>query len=243
MILPKLLPGLAVFILGASLASAAAPVRILPVGDSLTDTFPGYRAPLFKQLAAAGYSVEFVGPKKNESKDGSLPAAALRHAGHGGFTIGPGPSVADGWTNGKGNIFDNVDAWLASQPDIVLLLIGTNEFFNIKDKQPGYSPNRDGGARLGALLDKIHAVSPKSKIIVSSILPVGWDAKFAKGINDALPGLVSTRPYTVFADLAKTTAFTKGDWSGDNLNPSQQGYDKMAAAWFAALKPVLDARR
>jgi lysophospholipase L1-like esterase len=221
---------------------SAAPVRIMPIGDSLTDTFPGYRAPLFQKLAAAGHSVEFVGPKKNESKDGSLPPAALRHAGHGGYVIGPGPSKGDAWSNGKGNIYDNVDSWLKSQPDIVLLLIGTNDFFNIVN-QPDYKPNRDGGARLGALLDKIHAVSPKTTILVSSVLPVGWDPKFAKGINDAIPGLVATRPYAIFADLAKTTAFTKGDWSGDNLHPSQAGYDKMADAWFAALVPVLAERR
>jgi len=63
------------------------------------------------------------------------------------------------------------------------------------------------------------------------------------GINDAIPGLVATRPYTVFADLAKTTAFTKADWSEDNLRPSQQGYEKMAIGWFDALKPTLAARR
>jgi lysophospholipase L1-like esterase len=224
-------------LLAATAAHAATPVRILPLGDSLTDNFPGYRAPLFQKLAAAGHAVEFVGPKKNDPRDG-LPEAALRHAGHGGFVIGPGPSKADAWSNGKGNLFDNIDSWLQSQPDLVLLLIGTNDFFNIVD-QPDYQPNRDAPARLGALLDKIHAASPKSIILVSSVLPVEWDKNFASGINRALPELVAARPYARFADLATTAGFTSGDWSSDKLHPSPAGYAKMADAWFAALAPLL----
>lgn len=224
-------------LLAACAAHAAEPVHILPLGDSLTDNFPGYRAPLFQKLAAAGHSVEFVGPKKNDPRDG-LPDSALRHAGHGGYVIGPGPSKADAWSNGKGNLFDNIDSWLNSQPDYVLLLIGTNDFFNIVD-QPDYQPNRDAPARLAALLDKMHAISPKSIILVSSVLPVEWDKNFASGINRALPELVATRPYARFADLATTASFTTGDWSSDKLHPSPSGYAKMADAWFAALAPLL----
>lgn len=235
----RLLLAAAMSLLAAAGLQAAEPVTIMPIGDSLTDTTPGYRGPLLEKLRAAGFDVKFVGPKKADpNKPGSTD-----HAGHGGFTIGPGASKADEWTGGKGNIYVNVDKWLTLQPNIVLLLIGTNDYFNIGKLQPGYSADKEGAARLGALLDKIHEVSPKSLVLVSSILPVGWNKEFAKPINEAIPGLVATRPWTKFVDLAKVTAFTKGDWSPDNLHPSEQGYEKIAAGWFDALAPILKANR
>ncbi len=216
-------------------AQTGMPVTIMPIGDSLTQSEPGYRGPLLAKLKEAGFQVEFVGPKKADpAKPGSTA-----HAGNGGFTIGPGASKADEWTGGKGNIYDNVGNWLKLQPDIVLLLIGTNDYFNIGKLQPDYKPDRDGPARLGVLLDKIHEVSPKTKILVSSIMPVGWNKEFAKPFNAAIPGLVATRPFATFVDLNATTGFVAGDWSKDNLHPSDQGYVKMADGWFNALKPVL----
>lgn len=211
------------------------PVRIMPLGDSLTQASPGYRGFLYQLLVGAGYKVEFVGSKTDKGK----PVGSPKHEGHGGFTIGPGKSKADAWSNGKGNLFDNLDAWLKAQPDVVLLLIGTNDFFNVGNLQPGYKPDQAGPAKLGALLDKIHALSPNSKVIVSSILPVEWDANFAKAFNRAIPGLVASRPFAVFADLNSKTAFRAGDWSGDKLHPSDQGYQKIAKSWFDVLKTTL----
>ncbi|MDD5349057.1 MAG: GDSL-type esterase/lipase family protein [Chthoniobacteraceae bacterium] len=225
----------------ASTASAqnATPTSIMPLGDSLTQADPGYRAPLFNKLTEAGFNVKFVGPKPANPK---IPGSTA-HAGFGGYTIGPGPSKADAWSGGKGNLFVNIDGWLKIQPDIVLLLIGTNEYFNIGTMQPGYKPDSEGPARLGALLDKIHAVSPKSTILVSSIMPVQWSKTFARGFNAAIPGVIVSRPYAAFVDLNASTKFAVGDWSNDKLHPSDQGYGKMADGWFEALKPVLSAHR
>ncbi len=210
-------------------------VRIMPLGDSMTEADPGYRGPLYQMLTQEGFKVEFVGSKKGDS----AKCASPHHEGHGGFTIGPGKSKPDAWSDGKGNLYDNVDKWLQTKPDIILLLIGINDYLNIGKLQPDYKPDLQGPGKLGALLDKIHEISPQSKILVSSILPVAWDSRIGRPINDAIPGLVATRPFVLFVDLNKTTAFVAGDWSKDNLHPSEQGYGKMAKGWFVALKPVL----
>jgi acyl-CoA thioesterase-1 len=210
-------------------------VRIMPLGDSITQADPGYRGPLYEMLTKEGFKVEFVGSKKGDP----AKCASPNNEGHGGFTIGPGKSKADAWSGGKGNIYDNVDTWLQIHPDIVLLLIGVNEYFNVGNLQPGYQPDRQGPEKLGALLDKIHEVSPQSKILVSSILPVGWSPKFALAFNEAIPTLIATRPFAIFVDLNKAVGFVAGDWSKDNLHPSEQGYGKLAKGWFDALKPVL----
>ncbi len=209
----------------------AAPVTIMFVGDSLTQNDPGYRGPLAEKLRAAGHEVRFVGRK----------AGITNHEGHGGFTIGPGPSKADDWSGGKGNIHAQLDDMLAkNQPDILLLLVGVNDFFNIqKDRDPEYDVNRTGPARLAGVLDKIHLLSPKTRVIYSSVLPVGWDPGFAKKYNAQLPALRESRPFAIFADLAAAVCFTKGDWSPDNVHLSKSGDEKLAKAWFIALEPLL----
>ncbi len=227
----KLALGAAALAVGAA-TLAASPVRIMAVGDSLTENDPGYRGPLATALREAGHSVEFVGSR----------SGTTRHEGFGGFTIGPGPSKADEWTNGKGNIHAQLDRMLANEkPDVLLLLIGVNDYFNIKN-DPDYKVDRDGPARLAGVLDKIHALSPSTRVVFSSVLPVKWDAQFARGFNRALPALAAERPFATFADLNTSVGFTEGDWT-DGLHLSASGNAKLAAAWFSALEPVLATLR
>ena len=74
----------------ASAASAATlpPIRIMPLGDSITAGYNvagGYRAPLYAGLTSLGYAVDFVGTQADNGA-GSLPDA--NHEGHSGLTIG-----------------------------------------------------------------------------------------------------------------------------------------------------------
>ena len=57
---------------GARLGEAAPPIRIMPLGDSITygtssTGTVGYRRPLYQFLVGAGYSVDFVGSQTNGS--------------------------------------------------------------------------------------------------------------------------------------------------------------------------------
>lgn len=227
---------LAAFALFAMPAIASTP-RILCIGDSLTDTSPGYRGFLYDQLKSEGYDFEFVGPKKGKAPDGG----ALDHAGYGGYSIGPGPSKADDWSNGKGNIMVNIESYMKSTPDIVVLLIGTNEFFTIGKLQPEHNADRDGPKRLAALVDRIHELKPEVKVLVGSVMPVEWTKDFALGFNGALPELFKDKANTWFVDTAKLAGFQTGDWSKDGLHPSESGYRKLAGVWAQALKPHLTA--
>ena len=106
---------------------SAGATTIMPLGDSITQASPGYRQPLQKMLKDAGIDVTFVGSQKGNATDWQDVCE-----GHGGFTIGPGASVADKWTGGKGNLFVNLDSWLgSSKPDYILLYVGVNDFCNL----------------------------------------------------------------------------------------------------------------
>lgn len=212
--------------------------RVLCLGDSITQANPGYRLYLYEMLKAGGYNVVMVGPQKEKAPDGG----SLDHAGFGGYTIGPGPSKADEWSNGKGNISAGIESYLKSDPEVILLLIGTNEFFNIGKLQPDLNPNRDGPKRLAALVDKIHELKPDVKILVGSVLPVAWDANFAKGFNTSAEELLKGKPNTWFVDTSRLVGFVKGDWASDGLHPSQEGHRKLAKVWFDALSQQTDPR-
>lgn len=216
----------------------AGPVRIMPLGDSLTAGEPSYRQSLLARLRADGLRVEFVG-----SQSGSTA-----HEGHPGFTFGPGNSKADDrMGSGRGNLYVHIADWIAAaRPDMVLLFMGANEFFNINHdgviRQPGYRAEEDGPRRLGALLDRVHAAAPAAEVVYSSVLPMRHDRHFADGYNRALPALAGGRPYARYADLARAIALEDEDWGPDGLHLTASGHDRLARAWHDALSALLKTR-
>ena len=80
----------------------------------------GYRARLYSLLAAAGYTVDFVGTLKTgrglvlQRADPNLPDTD--NEGHGGYQIHEIDAGIEGWLNA------------VEDPDVVLLLIGTNDY-------------------------------------------------------------------------------------------------------------------
>ncbi len=96
--------------------SAYSQVRIMPLGDSITEGVlgssddTGYRRALYLSLTAAGHSVNFVGSLAN----GTPTDFDRDHEGHSGWR-------AD-------QIRNNISSWLTTNPaDIILLHIGTND--------------------------------------------------------------------------------------------------------------------
>jgi lysophospholipase L1-like esterase len=197
-------------------------VKIMPLGDSITwgvgsSTSSSYRADLWSRLVGgAGLAVDFVG----SGQSGSVPDTD--NEGHSGWRIE--------------QLTASIDGWLATaQPDVVLLHIGTNDMnqnFDIANAP----------ARLGQLLDRIHADRPDATVLVAQIVP-SLDATVNARVNSynaAVPSVVGPRSYTRLVDLNST--LTAADLS-DTLHPNDGGYAKMADLWYAALEPVLGGGR
>jgi acyl-CoA thioesterase-1 len=209
----------------AGAAHSAARTRIMPLGDSITDGYEipgGYRIDLWRMLKARGYDVDFVGSLRNGPA--SLPDE--EHEGHSGWRID--------------QIRSSVDAWLRRyRPDVVLLLIGTNDV--LRHYRVGRAPTR-----LAALVDRIHADRPAAKLIVSTIPPTD-NALLGRHVaryNAAIRQLVQARAtpgrHIWLANGGGT--LTTADLA-DGVHPNRAGYRKLAAAWQAALVRVLEPER
>jgi lysophospholipase L1-like esterase len=197
-------------------------IRIMPLGDSITDGFNvpgGYRVELRKRLLADGFDIDFVGSMSN----GPDSLVDKNHEGHIGWTIELIANSANGW----------LDAY---QPDVILLMIGTNDM--VTDWLYASAP-----ARLGALIDQLGDRLPNAQLVVASITPTTveeWNRR-AVVYNAAIPDMVRLK-----ASEGRNVSFVNmngaldGGDIDDGVHPTAAGYDKMANAWHGALVPLLD---
>jgi lysophospholipase L1-like esterase len=207
----------------AAPAAAGAPIRIMPLGDSITFGTPhpaygGYRHALWTLLGNDGFSVAFVGSQRSAfGAKGAIPDPA--NEGHPGWTI---PQLKKGIDTNR---------WLeTAAPDVILLHIGTN------DIRYGYAAAAPG--QLAALLDDILGRLPRAHVIVAQIIPFrsGPDQDH-QSYNDAIPGIVAAKGRRVsLVDMQRVLA--PSDYA-DGLHPNAGGYDKLARAWEAGLRAVL----
>jgi VCBS repeat-containing protein len=205
------------------------PVRIMPLGDSLTygealtSTQGGYRNDLYDLLTNAGFNVDFIGTLSDTNNSG------LPDVDHQGL---PGARIDQ--------IQANIGGWLASveDPDVVLLLIGTNDIWQ------NYNLATAPG-RLENLIADIATKRPFAKIVVSNLPPRIDSSSFeAQQVtyNSAIPGIVAQqvalgRQVTLLDMHSVLTS--SSDFSSDGVHPSAQGYGKMADAWAPAISAVI----
>ncbi|MGI8683842.1 MAG: SGNH/GDSL hydrolase family protein [Acidimicrobiales bacterium] len=202
-------------------APAAPAVRITALGDSIAEGYPtgdGYRAALAARLTAAGRPFEFVGSRQQPPPGNP----ELRHEGHGSYRIDQVRAGVPGWLP-------------ASTPDVVLLMVGTNDLLGNYD--PAGAP-----ARMGRLLDAVAVASPTASVLVGSIPPIApeqCDCQAAvDGYNAALRRLVAERAEAGYPVAPVDMSAVDLSDLPDGVHPGDRGYAKMAEAWFEALETL-----
>jgi len=207
-------------LVAAGVANAATPLRVMPLGDSITlgvgdgtatGLQDGYRCALKAKLRAAGQEIDYVGSQT--SGPPQCPDGDIQHEGH------------SGWTTTQ--LLGQTATWVAAaQPDVVLLMIGTND---IKLRQ------WDGlTARLGQIIDLIHDTRPGTLVVVSTLVQYqtsdqptidAWNA-----YRDAVPVVAAAHG----ARVAYNDNVTRAELA-DGIHPKGCAYDgKMAWSWYFA---------
>ena len=209
--------GMAVTTTAPALAESNGGVRVMPLGDSITDGYNvpgGYRTDLWQRMASGGHVVDFVGSGFN----GPASLGDHDHEGHSGWRID--------------QLDANIVGWLrTSAPRTVLLHIGTNDVN--QDYDVANAP-----ARLSALIDKIRVNAPTVELFVAQITPESDATRESRvlAFNAAVPGVVAQKgPRTHLVDMH--SAITTADLA-DGVHPNATGYAKMAARWYSALQSV-----
>jgi lysophospholipase L1-like esterase len=207
--------------------SAADPVRIMALGDSITGSPGCWRALLWQKLQQTGYT--------NIDMVGTLPAQGCGftydgdNEGHGGFLV----------TNVAAQ--NQLVGWLSStHPDVVVMHFGTNDVWsNISTPQIL--------AAYTTLVNQMRASNPRMKILVAQIIPVAPTTcadcpARTTNLNAAIPswaaGLTTAAsPITV---VDQWTGWVPSTDTGDGVHPNDAGIVKMADRWYPAVKGALD---
>ena len=220
--------------------------RVMPLGDSITDGCCGentqsmgasYRLELFRLATKAGKKLTFVGSHGSGPNTVDNISFPKQQEGHSGWTI------ADG--GGRSGLQEKVVGWLnANPPDIVTLMIGTNDIdINLKVAE--------APARLGVLVDTITKTKPNALVVLARMVPTRKDDENqrVRDYNDAMPALVKTftdvGKHVVLVDMygayTKNIAF-KTVFLANDLHPSDAGYAEMANVWWSVVGPLLPAK-
>jgi lysophospholipase L1-like esterase len=214
-------------LLVAPAVNAAAPTRVMLLGDSITGSNGCWRALLWQHLRSTGYTdVDFVGTLRNTYCSGSFDAD---NEGHGGYSA---TGIADN---------NQLPGWLsATNPNIVVMMLGTNDAWG----------NRGTPAILAAysrLLGQMRAKNPDVKVLIAQILPMapsgcGNCNANVRSLNAAIPGWAATNstgrsPIRV---VDQYTGFNPAQDTVDGVHPNDtSGIRKIEARWYPALTAVL----
>ncbi len=205
-----------------------AAVRIMPLGDSITQAENGhnsYRRPLWQKLRQANFDVDFVGTFNTLFGGGQPPNADfdLDHQGE--------------WGREAFAVLPKVRKYAEDvRPDIVLLHLGTND---IRSTRFTLAETLD---TLGQIIDTLRQVNPSVTVLLATIIPSGDShAPRLQELAAAIPSLAA-RKNTAGSPVVLVDQNSGYDGKADNyddVHPNPRGEEKMAQKWFDALRPVL----
>lgn len=215
------------------------PCRIMPLGDSITfgigartPVFDqgGYRMELFRRARADGHAITFVGRQANGPMNIVNEPFPSAHEGYPGATI----------NDGNNQLANRVDAAIsASNPDIVLLMIGTNDVNGNVNNPPDDLRN---------LINQITSGAPEALLVVAQIVPTrtpgtntrvqAYNTSVANLVRESAAAGQHVALVDMFSAFVNDANFATA-LLNDDLHPNDAGYRVMAQTWYAAIEGVL----
>jgi lysophospholipase L1-like esterase len=203
------------------------PIRYMPLGDSITEGYPGhhggYRTLLWQLLVQQdGDKIDFVGSQSS----GPPELGDKDHEGHGGWCI-------DGPCGGRPDrdVAPRIQGWITQyRPDIVSVHLGTNDLNKGAD---GVETAR----RLDDLVGRIYAADPDVYVIVVQIIQGQTHAEQHEVYDAAVPGIAARYQAQgrKIAVLDMSPLLSMPTNFVDGIHPTPFGYDIMARALHPAV--------
>lgn len=200
-------------------------VEIMPIGDSIT-AGPYYRIPLVRAATEAGCPVDFVGTFNGTGV--AVPdadaALDLDHQAIGGAT--------------SERILGEVRGWMQeNQPDVVLLYLGVNDFYNGIDRDTTIQ-------NLESIVEELRSGNRDVTILLAQIMPA---VAVEDGVAalDAEIVLLAQRLGTSASSIKVVDLASGVDIDADlvdGVHPNDQQSEEMAKRWADALQEVLGDR-
>jgi lysophospholipase L1-like esterase len=215
--------------------------KIMPFGDSITDGYTvrgGYRIPFFQGAHQEGKQFTFVGSMTNGPATVDGVAFPQHHEGHSAHTMYDAPNAPIPRQGIAGYVKTSIPTY---KPDIVLLMIGTNDVDGDVDL-----PNAP--ARLGTLIDSIIALDSHILVVAAQITPTQQDPLNQKIVtfNAGIPAEIKSRAdagkhvalVDMYSAFLKSATF-KSTYLADRLHPNAAGYQVMSDVWNTVVHDLL----
>lgn len=234
--------GIALLCALAPLRPALAQVRVLPLGDSITNggqLHASYRYELWFDLAQAGYSIDFVG-RETQINGGDPPNPTWYpnyftgfdrdHEGYWGFR-----------TDEIAGLIDAAAA--AGLPDIVLMHLGTNDI-----GQNGATGVTNADTNVRFIVDRLRLQNPSVVILLARVIPIGMGTSYfanaaqvptLNAVIDQIGSDLDTPQSPVLIVDLHTGFDLLTMMQTDGLHPNVVGESFMADGWRAVLEPLL----
>jgi hypothetical protein len=208
--------------LGVVCAGSERPLRIMPLGDSITEAADGgasYRYWLQKDLEGAHIRFDFVG-SQHGVYGGAARFADFDHDHEGHW----------GWTTGQ--VLEHIDAWAASaRPDVALVHLGTNDVV----RDPAVIPRN-----LAGIITALRKANPRVAVLLARLIPMrGFAAKLGP-VEESIERVAreQTTPDSPVAIVRQDEGFDVDADTYDGLHPNESGERKMAKRWFEAIRAL-----
>ena len=214
-------------------------IKIMPIGDSITFGYGhegGYRKYLDYFLKEKGYTqVDMVGPEGKSGASFNYNGKSVsyddNHAGYSGYTIKQKYPIPSWGENGLLEKLKSKDAVSSAKPDVILLIIGTNDMTANRALSECESDLHD-------LIDYILSTMPSDSVIYMGSIPeftaYGGNAQRVANYNSTVKKVAdsyaSEGKNVKFADVHGCLNGT-ADLQSDNLHPSAAGYEKIGKFW------------
>lgn len=225
----------------------ADPVRILPLGNSITqanNTHLSYRYPLWKKLIDDNLSFDYVGSMINNKNgnpvwpDYNGHMFDQNHDGHWGWRT---DQILDGHPSVPGEFY--LSYWLQSYtPDIALIHLGSNDMIQ-------YQTVESTIIELEDVIGTLRNDNPEIIILLAQLIPTTLPANsLITQLNSMIPGIAVefSEPSSPIYIVDQNSGFDAVTDTYDGVHPNESGEEKMAQQWrdaiIEALHPVVNLR-